>query len=380
MKILNVNVSLDPVYGGGTAERTLQISRAFAAAGHVCTILTTDVGITPDFRSKLKEFKVIELPCFYKRFYLFRFSFSKLRDVVNQSDIIHLIGHWSFINALVYFLARRYNKTYAVCPSGALPLYGRSKLIKKIYNVLVGRAIIRNAHFHVAVAENEVAHFAEYGIQAGQITLIPNGVNLDDFAIDKGTDFFEHFGLDNTPYILFMGRLNIIKGPDLLLRAFLRISDRFPDVNLVLAGPDGGMLQTLKGLILSQEIEKRIHFVGHLDGKTKIAAYSSALMLVVPSRQEAMSIVALESGVCSVPVLMTDQCGFGNLPEIGGGMVVPATEEGLSEGLRCMLENRSELRKMGTCFKLHIINKLTWQVAASSYINLFKRVETNFVY
>lgn len=380
MKVLNVNVSLDPIYGGGTAERTLQISRALAIAGHVCTILTTDVGMTDEYRSKLEELRVIELPCFYKRFYLFRFSLPKLRDVVNQSDIIHLIGHWSFINALVYFLARRYNKPYVVCPSGALPLYGRSKLIKKIYNVLVGRAIIRNAHFHIAVAENEVAHFAEYGVQAPQIVLIPNGVNLDDFTSDDDTNFFKYAGLGNAPYILFMGRLNKIKGPDLLLRAFLRISDRFPDVHLVLAGPDGGMLKTLKEIISSQEIERRIRFVGHLDGKIKVAAYSSALLLVVPSRQEAMSIVALESGVCGVPVLMTDQCGFGNLPEIGGGMIVPATDEGLSEGLLCMLENKSDLQKMGARFKLYIINNLTWQVAANSYTNLFKRMETTFVH
>jgi len=375
MIILLVNMSLDPVTGGGTAERILQVGLALADLGHDCTILTTDLGISLERRSQLTNLRLVVLPCLCKRYYLFRFSLFELRNLVIGADIIHLMGHWTFINALVYLLAKRYKKPYAVCPAGALPLFGRSKLIKKLYNVVVGRAIIRNAQFHVAVADNEVAHFAKYGVHPTRVSIIPNGVNPDDFAIDNKEIFRKHIGLDDNPYILFMGRLNLIKGPDLLIRAFYSIFDRFPDVNLVLAGPDGGLLQALKEQISTQELKKRIHFVGHLAGKTKAAAYSSALLLVVPSRQEAMSIVALESGVCGVPVLITDQCGFGILSEIGGGMVVPATEEALSEGLVSLLEHRDNLPRMGERFKMYILEHFTWQAVAIAYIDLFNEKE-----
>lgn len=377
MKILNVNMSLDPVTGGGTAERTLQISLALADIGHDCTILTTDLGMTVERRSQLKNIRLITLTSLCNRLYLFKFSLSELRALVVEADIIHLMGHWTFINALVYLLDRRYKKPYAVCPAGALPVFGRSKLIKKFYNTVVGRAMIRNAHFHVAISDNEVSHFAEYGVQATKISLIPNGVNPVDFTIDnQEKDIFrKQAGLDNNPYILFMGRLNVIKGPDLLMRAFFSIFDRFPDVHLVFAGPDGGMLQALKEQISTQEQKKRIHFVGHVAGKIKATAYSSALLLVVPSRQEAMSIVALESGVCGVPVLMTDQCGFGTLSDIGGGMVVPATVEALSEGLISLLENRSNLPSMGERFRTYILEHYTWHAAAIAYLDLFNKME-----
>jgi len=49
MNILNVNMSIDPVTGGGTAERTLQISRALNRAGHQCTVLTTDKELSPAY-------------------------------------------------------------------------------------------------------------------------------------------------------------------------------------------------------------------------------------------------------------------------------------------------------------------------------------------
>jgi len=378
MKILLVNMSLDPVTGGGTAERTLQLSLALANAGQNCTVLTTNIGMTTERRSQIKNVRLLTLTCLCNRLYFFKFSLSQIRSEVNQSDVIHLMGHWTWINALVYLLARHCKKPYAVCPAGALPVFGRSKLIKKIYNAVIGRAIIRNAHFPVAIADNEVRHFVQYGVPASKVTLIPNGVNPDQFTTDDLDILRMQTGLDNNPYILFMGRLNCIKGPDLLLKAFLSISDRFPEVHLVFAGPDGGMLQNLmKQISVYPEQGKRIHFIGHVAGKIKTAFYRSALLLVVPSRQEAMSIVALEAGVCGVPVLMTDQCGFGTLAHIGGGKVVSATKEALSEGLVSLLENRDNLPRMGERFKAYILEHFTWHTAAIAYIDLFKKKGEN---
>lgn len=49
MNIVNVNMSIDPIAGGGTAERSLQISRSLVRAGHLCTVLTTDTGLSKDY-------------------------------------------------------------------------------------------------------------------------------------------------------------------------------------------------------------------------------------------------------------------------------------------------------------------------------------------
>ena len=55
--------------------------------------------------------------------------------------------------------------------------------------------------------------------------------------------------------------------------------------------------------------------------------------MVIPSRLEAMSIVALEAGICGTPVLLTDQCGFPQILAVDSRLEVPATIEGLSAGL-----------------------------------------------
>ena len=105
MKVLNVNVSLDPVTGGGTAERTFQMSRALADSRIECTILTTNIGLTPSRIKQLVGVKIIALPCLLERFFIVRFSWSQLRSLVKQADVVHLMGHWSMLNVLISILA-----------------------------------------------------------------------------------------------------------------------------------------------------------------------------------------------------------------------------------------------------------------------------------
>src|SRR4030042_3317556 len=156
MKVLNVNMSLDPVTGGGTAERTFQMSRFLAKVGIECIVLTTDLGLTPRRIMDMDGVKVIALPCLVKRFYVPKFSYRVIKRIVEDVDVVHLMGHWTFINALVYFIGKRLNKPYVVCPAGTLPIYGRSKIIKMLYNLVIGKKIIRKDTGALAINKAEV--------------------------------------------------------------------------------------------------------------------------------------------------------------------------------------------------------------------------------
>ena len=63
MKILNINSSLDPISGGGTAERTMQMSRYLSMENNLVSILTLDLGITNEVRNKLAGINLIAIPC-----------------------------------------------------------------------------------------------------------------------------------------------------------------------------------------------------------------------------------------------------------------------------------------------------------------------------
>jgi glycosyltransferase involved in cell wall biosynthesis len=373
MNLLNVCSSIDLRSGGGTAERTFQMSRALALKGASCTILTLDIGLTPARVEAVQPATVVALACLWRRFYVPRNGLKAIRQLVKRADLVHLMGHWGVLNVLVYIEARRVGKPYVVCPAGALPLFGRSSWLKRAYNFIVGCAIIRNASAWIAVTQDECVQFEPYGIPVSAVTVIPNGVNelvssSDNFA------FSEKFLLTDTPFILFMGRLNSIKGPDLLLRAFAAVRDRLSNCHLVFAGPDGGMLAELRLEVARFGLGRYVHFIGYVDGEIKVTAYQSAQLLVVPSRQEAMSIVALEAGICGTPVLLTNQCGFDEIAGIDPRLVVPATIDGLSAGLLSLLESPEGLPAIGAELKNLVRSTYAWTVVVNQYLSLYHRV------
>ena len=375
MRVLNVNHTLDPVTGGGTAERTFQMSRALVRAGEECDVLALDPGLTPAQEEALAGARLHALPWLVRRFYVPRFSPRHIYGVVAGTDVVHLMGHWTFVNALIYLYARWLGKPYVFCSAGALPIFGRSGHIKRLYNLLVGRNIVRNAAGHVAITADERPHFEAYGVPAAKVEVIPNGI--DETAYDAGDDlpgFRERHGLGDVPFVLFVGRLNPVKGPDLLLQAFCAAREDLPRHHLVFVGPDEGMLAGLRGTAAACGISHRVHFVGYLGGAEKARAYAAAELLVVPSRQEAMSIVALEAGAAGTPVLLTDRCGFDEVERAGGGRVVPATAEGLRRGLVRLLGEPEALRSMGANLQNLVRERYAWGSIIRQYLDLYGRI------
>ena len=371
-------MSLDPVTGGGSAERTLQISRALNRAGHLCTILTTDTGLSPAYLQQCRKWglSVVALPSLWKRFYLPKPSQDLIERLVAGADVVNLMNHWTLINALVYRSVTKLAKPYTVCPAGALPIFGRSKVLKNLYNHLIGREIILHADGCIAISSNEIDHFKSYCVLPGKVSVIPNGVNSDDFPESNGKKFRVRYGLGEVPVILFLGRLNIIKGPDMLLEAFCRYSqdERMRAYHLVFAGPDGGMLNELRRMVEASDVKDRVHFTGHIGGSEKSDAYRAADFLVIPSRQEAMSIVVLEAGITGTPVLITDQCGFDDVDAISGGMVVAASIEELQEGLLTMIGNPDKLKIMGENLLKFTREHFLWDHIMNRYLELFSRI------
>jgi len=374
MKVLNVNNMLDPVTGGGTAERTVQMSRALAKAGVACTILTTDAGLTPERLRELGPADVVVLPCIWRRFFVPTFSLARIRGLVRQADVVHLMGHWSVLNALVYAVAAGMGKPYAVCPAGALPIYGRSGVLKRLYNRIIGRALIRRANFCIAITPAEIPHFESYGVPRERIHVIPNGIVPDDVPAPDPSGFRARHGLGSRPGILFVGRLNRIKGPDLLLDAFCDLQDDGAGYQLVFVGPDGGMLDALRETARRRGVADRVRFLGYVGGADKYQAYLASRLLVIPSRHEAMSIVVLEAGVTGTPVLLTDQCGFSEVAEYGAGKVVGASVRELETGLREMLRDSAGLERMGAALREYVRARYLWDNLAPSYLALYRQV------
>ena len=169
MKILNVNTHMDLVTGGGGAERTFQMSRYLSKYGHKCTILTTDYRLSNTCYDKLDNVELISFPCMVDRFFIPIININEIIKLVECVDIIHLMAHWSLLNTIVYYAAKHVGKPYVVCPVGTLPIYGRSRLLKLLYNYFVGRKIIQNANALIAVTSDEIPQLTAYSVKNKKI-------------------------------------------------------------------------------------------------------------------------------------------------------------------------------------------------------------------
>lgn len=378
MKMLMVNHLMDPVSGGGTAERTFQLARFLDRAGVSCTVLALDLGITTERRAALGGTVLVAVPCINKRFFIPWISLNRVRELVASHDVVHLSGHWTLLNALVYLACKQLRVPYLFCPAGALAPFGRSLRLKHAYERIVGRQLEQSAAACVAVTDAECVDFKNCGVAAERIAVIPNGIDIADYRLEDPALASEQFrqsaGVGNAPFVLFLGRLNPIKGPDLLLRAFMNLEERFQHVHLVLAGPDGGMQAELAEMAQKGEIADRVHFVGYVSGSQKTAALKAAHMLAIPSRREAMSIVVLEGGVCGCPVLFTDTCGLNALAQQEAGTMVPATAPALANALASLLDNDRYRAEAARRLQVIVQQHYLWEAQAQRYVALMNKV------
>lgn len=375
MNILNINSSLDSISGGGTTERTIQLSLNLAMEENFdVSILTLDTRISDSVFNQLHKINVIKIPCINKRFLVPSLFNNQIADSIKKADIIHLMSHWSVINLISYYWIQKYNKPYVVCPAGALPIYGRSKIIKKIYNLVGGRALIKNANVNIAITEDEIENFYDYQVNSKKITVIPNGIDSKAFKYKNDQYIRDKFHLTDNPFILFVGRLNYIKGPDLLLKAFSNIEKKFPNYNLIFLGPDNHMKN---GMILESiklEIQNKVKFIGYQDGQVKSMFYHAAELLVIPSRSEAMSIVVLEAAITETPVLMTTSCGLEELTGRNGAVAVNPDTESITNGISQMLENTNDFPTRGQNLKRYVESKFMWEIVIKKYVGMFKNI------
>lgn len=138
-----------------------------------------------------------------------------------------------------------------------------------------------------------------------RIEIIPNGVNTAVFSpsAERPT---------NEPYLLFVGRLTLQKGVEILLHAFRALHVRCPDVRLVIVG-DGELELYLKRVTRFLGIAHKVAFEGWQTGSLLVHRYQHAIGVVVPSLYEPFGIVALEGMACGRPVVASR---VGGLQEI----------------------------------------------------------------
>lgn len=370
MRVLLVNISLDAKLGGGTAERTRHLALHLAEAGCQCIVFA----ITGN--SWREEFAKSSVSAYItgalgKRFPIPLVNPLRAWKATRRADIVHIMGYWNLLSVFMSMMAKLTGTPYILCPAGEFASIGRPRPIMKLFHMLAGKRMIRGAAGYIAITELERNVIVDVtGNPRAAIEVIPNAVSK---ASPRAPDEQLQRRLPAKPYILFMGRLAPVKGPDFLIQAYIDTPQAHA-FDLLMAGPDFGMQAELEAQLADTSIADKVHFLGHLNEQERNQAYKGALMLVIPSRSEAMSLVALEAGILGIPVLLTDTCGFDQIEEVGGGLVVPASAAGVAHGMVAMLADRTELSLKGQRLSRYVEDHYSWNHMARRLKDWFRKV------
>jgi glycosyltransferase involved in cell wall biosynthesis len=147
-----------------------------------------------------------------------------------------------------------------------------------------------------------------------------------------------------------------------------------PEVDLVVAGPDFGMLATLRGLARDLGVSSRVRFVGTVRGAIKVALLRHALCLCQPSLYEGFSITVLESLACGVPALITPESNFPEVATHGAGLVVDGAAENLSVALARIAQEPRMRAAMGAAGLELVRREFTWTAVAQRSLLAYEKL------
>jgi glycosyltransferase involved in cell wall biosynthesis len=248
---------------------------------------------------------------------------------------------------------------------------------KWIYDILFGSSLLKDASKVITLNKIEVLQYKYARVQQKRITTLPNGINLSEYTdLPVRGSFKRKYGLPkNKKIVLFLGRLNKIKGIEVLIKAFVLVSREFKDAILVLAGPNDGYLDELESLIKTLEC-KNVLFPGPLYGTDKLEAYVDSEVYVLPSIYEMFPMGLLEAYACSKPVVASRVGGITDLviPGETGLLFNPRDVNQLAFSIISILADDSKAMKLGTNGKIFVSKNFAIDTIAKRLEALYEEI------
>lgn len=145
--------------------------------------------------------------------------------------------------------------------------------------------------------------------------------------------------------ILFLGRLDERKSPDVLMRAAMKMLEEHPESRLIFGGD--GFVERYKSLARELGIEQQCEFLGWITGEEKERLFHRAGIYCLPSKNEGMPMSVLEAMAHGIPTVATPVGGVPQIIENGNnGFIVQVDDESALSSVLCKLADSSELRSM----------------------------------
>ena len=236
--------------------------------------------------------------------------------------------------------------------------------------------LIKHADRIITATADERAQLIRYcGATTNQVQVIPCGVDLKLFVTHDKQEARKILGLPlHQPVLLFVGRLDPFKGPDLYLQAAAMMEEK---AQVVIVGgklDDDRDVEDLQKLARELGISQRVQFWGARPQEELPVIYSAADATVIPSYHESFGLVAVESLACGTPVVATRAGGLTTVVKNAKtGYLVPHCPGFFAERLDTLLRDRDLLEQMHLAARPSV-QHFSWKSVADQVSSVYQEM------
>ena len=252
---------------------------------------------------------------------------------------------------------------------GLIKMQSRAGEVEQPERPVVEAEVMASADRIIAFSPHERDAMARlYGADAAKVSLVPCGVDLSVFRPLDQKAVRDRLGLNGEKILLYVGRVEPLKGLDLLVETAAQM-DSEDGVRVIVVGADVNgdrEMDRVKLLAKERDLEGQIDFVGQVDHKELPLYYNAADVCVVPSYYESFGLVALESMACGTPVVATRVGGLSTIIQHGRtGYLKPwRCPDAFANSVEMIISSDGLQQSMGTAARKHA-EGMGWDTVAS---------------
>jgi len=252
---------------------------------------------------------------------------------------------------------------------GLIKMQSRAGEVEQPERPVVEAEVMASADRIIAFSPHERDAMARlYGADAAKVSLVPCGVDLSVFRPLDQRAVRDRLGLNGEKILLYVGRVEPLKGLDLLVETAAQM-DSEDGVRVIVVGADVNgdrEMDRVKLLAKERDLEGQIDFVGQVDHKELPLYYNAADVCVVPSYYESFGLVALESMACGTPVVATRVGGLSTIIQHGRtGYLKPwRCPDAFANSVEMIISSDGLQQSMGTAARKHA-EGMGWDTVAS---------------
>ena len=385
MNILHVIPSFAPAWRyGGPIIASLGLTTALAERGHNVKVFTTNKdgdGILPVETGKPVAMQGIEVTYFsvgFPKWYYFSFKLSHaLKHNLPDFDIVHIHSVYLWPTTIASYWCRKLKIPYLVRPLGMLDSINvekdyeykitsfMSKIKKNTYMKFIGKHDLNNAAGIHYTSQYEKDLASKWEIKA-EDTIIPLGVDIPKSNIGlRGHKITGIQGKLKT--ILFLSRLDPIKGIETLIKTINILYQIRKDFNLVIGGSGTKKYELkLRKIIDDNGLNDVISMIGNVDQLDKNVIFENADLFVLLSHHENFGIVVAEAMAMKIPVIISNNVGIQNyVKDYGAGLVISENHpELIARQIGDLLDDDKLRIEMGNKARYLCENEFAWDKVA----------------